>query len=220
MLLFAEACLSSEDSVCHQCQRQRMTDDQKSMATQADFDQPEDGTHLYASQSEDDLYPDGTQSCDQSGDELAGQSEEEFLDSPPPIRAHNTSAFSSPPLSPDGDTSSGDLTFDPTSEGDSHEFCPNCLQNMNSRRMSPPQLSPDGDMKQLYVEAKLKIYQATKELREGRPKGNNTNFQRGNTLTRSSASKSKVNVRESVRKLLKRKKSRERDHSLSFADSP
>ena len=194
-----------------------MTDDQKSMATQANFDEPEDGTHLYGSQSEDDLYADGTQSCDQSGDELAGHSEEELLESP---KQHDTSAFSSPPLSPDGDSSSGDLTFDPTSEGDSHEFCPNCLQNMSTRRMSPPQLSPNGDMKQLYVEAKLKIYQATKELREGRPRGNNTNFQRGNTLTRSSASKTKVNVRESVRKLLKRKKSRERDHSISLADSP
>lgn len=200
-----------------------MTDDQKSeMATQADF-MEEDGPDFHGHSDEE---PD----CVQSDDELISQSEEE---------AH--SPTESPPLSPSSPSmTEGNMTFDSNSDTscemtfsplevgeESCELCPSCLQNAQQRRLSPPSLSPDGDMNQIFVEARLKIFQATKELRSRRSRQTAT-FQRstpnGSSTNGSPVVKSKINVRESVRKILARRKqsrerhSRERKPNLSVSE--
>ena len=216
--------------MCYQCQCQRMTDDQKSeMATQADFAQTNAPGYT--------VHPDYEHDGPQSEDDLMSQSEEEMLMSP----------GESPPMSPlspsirEGDISfdrntshegdnSCEMTFSPLlASEESCDLCPNCLQNAQERRLSPPSLSPEGDMKQLFVEAKLKIFKATKELREHQGRSRrlrqNEGFQRstpGNSGSNSPVIKSKMNVRESVRKILGRRKqsqSRERPRNNSIPDS-
>ena len=215
--------------MCYQCQRQRMTDDQKSeMATQEDSAQTSGPGCTVHSDYEQDGH--------QSEDDLMSQSEEEMLMSPgetPPVS----------PLSPsirEGDMSFGrnhshegnnscEMTFSPLPPSEeSCDLCPNCLQNAQERRLSPPCLSPEGDMKQIFVEAKLKIFKATKELREhqgrSRRSRQNESFQRStpsNSGSNSPVIKSKMNVRESVRKILGRRKqsqSRERPRNNSIPD--
>ena len=207
-----------------------MTDDQKSeMATRADFVQT-DGREYTG-------HSDYEQDGNQSEDELISQSEEEMLSpgqSPPmsplspPVGEGNMSFDTN--ASHEGD-SSCEMSFSPLVGEESCDLCPNCMQNAQHRRLSPPSLSPDGDMKQLFVEAKLKIYKAAKELRENngrsRRSRQNESFQRStpNSGSSSPAVKSKMNVRESVRKILAKRRqsrdrqSRERHPSNNISDS-
>ncbi len=200
-----------------------MTDDQKSMATRCEY------VHADCQTDDDDH---------QSEDDLLSQSEDEILSpeetpprsplSPPP---EGDISFETTASSHEEVDTSCEMTLEPFSPGEDscHDLCPNCLQSAQHRRMSPPGLLAPNE--ELFVQAKLKIFKATEELRSrdqrsGKRKSRaRENFQRsaGDGSAPSSGGKS---LRESMRNLVRRRlssdrKSRERSqpqkNSIFFA---
>ncbi len=191
-----------------------MTDDQKSMATQANMDQSEEG--YYSEEAASQLqHPSDIQS------DASLQSGEESL----PMTPHDTS----PDISFEGSPSPGDIscemTFNspPSDEGGSHDLCPNCLHHMQT--VQPPGAD---NKKQLYIEARLKIFEAAKEHREWQGRGRKaqrrkaTSGQQGEQeegRSASSGARRRVNMREGMRKLWKnRKQCREREPSVGGSE--
>ncbi len=192
-----------------------MTDDQKSMATQANMDESEEA--YYSEDANNQFHnPSDIQS------DASLQSGEESL----PMTPHEAS----PDISFEGSPSSGDIscemTFNSpqsTDEG-SHDLCPNCFNHLQT--VEPPGAE---NKKQLYIEARLKIFEATKEHRERQGRGRKA--QRSKTLraqqgeqeeqgrSASSGARRRVNMREGMRKLWRnRKQSREREPSTGGSE--